>query len=288
MNSKEYENDENGGAASHEITDNDSQQAEEGQSSPSLPLQQIDISLLPPLPEPRYDRKRREAVGGSCFVFFLILIFVGMTHGIALEALEDGFEYHGTIWWVFFALIYSQSLAALLCLFVLLVADPGVVKRSHNTCQPIPAQMVPSIRDYLKHQSSSHKQFVRPSEAYYTAENGTGDTYCVRCLVWRRDDDGRHYHCSTCQRCVKKYDHHCSVFGRCIAGKMTGGGNYKYFVMICSCFAAALLTSFIALVWSLSIVFGPQWVVPIASGLMIYIVVSSRVCLIVPQFLRIS
>jgi hypothetical protein len=257
MSSKVYENDENVGAASHEIRNNDPQQAEEGQSSPSSPLQQIDISLLPPLPTPRYDRKEREAVGGSCLVFFWIFIFAGMTHGIALEAL-DGFEYHGTTWWVFFALIYSQSLAALLCLFVLLVADPGVVKRSPNTCLPIPAQMVPSIRDYLKHQSESHTQFVRPSEAYYAAENGTGDTYCGRCLVWRRHDDGRHYHCNTCQRCVKQYDHHCSIFGRCIAGKMTGGGNYKYFVIICFCFVAALLTSFIALVWSLSISFGPQ------------------------------
>eukprot|EP00980_Cylindrotheca_fusiformis_P006446 scaffold1376_cov125-Cylindrotheca_fusiformis.AAC.12 len=272
------------GAPSFELAKNGPQRIEEGKVSPSKPPKTVDISRLPPFLEPRYNRRRRETIGGCSVVLFLIILYAGFTHGIALEAL-DSFDYHGTTWWVFFGLIYGQAVFALLCLFMLLVVDPGVVKRSPETCLPIPQQIEADIHEYIRLRDR-RQPFFRPGEGYFAAEDGTGDTYCSRCLVWRRHFDGKHYHCNTCQRCVKKYDHHCSVFGRCIAGNMCGwGGNYKYFAMICCCFATGLLTTFVALVWSLSILFGPQWVVPIAAVLLIYVVCSSRILVFGPQAL---
>mmetsp|Transcript_26584 Transcript_26584/g.64821 ORF Transcript_26584/g.64821 Transcript_26584/m.64821 type:complete len:297 (-) Transcript_26584:78-968(-) len=244
----------------------------------------ISLSNLPPLPPPHVS-KRRQRNGGITVVLISIFCFVGTTHGLALEVF-DGFEYHSTRWWVFFILIYSQAGLAILGLFAMLIANPGVVERSKKTCFPVPQQMAPSLNDYFEQRGRGGKQFFPPSQHYLPAEDGSGDTYCVRCLLWRRSKDGPHYHCNTCQRCVKHYDHHCGVFGRCIAGKLFSvNGNYKYFVILCSLFVTAFWTSFAAIVWSLSNVYGPAWVVPISLAVVLYLVITTRVLILGPQAL---
>jgi predicted amidophosphoribosyltransferase len=37
--------------------------------------------------------------------------------------------------------------------------------------------------------------------------------YCVTCALYRLRSSR---HCVFCNRCVRWYDHHCSVFGKCI------------------------------------------------------------------------
>ncbi|CCH62308.1 hypothetical protein TBLA_0H00150 [Henningerozyma blattae CBS 6284] len=45
---------------------------------------------------------------------------------------------------------------------------------------------------------------------------------CRTCLVWKPD---RCHHCSSCDRCILKMDHHCPWFAECIGFK-----NHKYFI----------------------------------------------------------
>merc|ERR1712107_858369 len=66
-----------------------------------------------------------------------------------------------------------------------------------------------------------------------------GASYCVRCLVWRRDNEhGRAHHCQICQRCYSGFDHHCGVFGRCIVAR-----NMPCFVMNLAMIVAGILTT---------------------------------------------
>lgn len=117
--------------------------------------------------------------------------------------------------------------------------------------------------------NESNTAIHKPPELYIAG--GDGRVYCTRCLVWRQPGIN-HFHCGTCQRCVAYYDHHCTFFGRCIAGKCwhvgrrTSGGNYFFFVMILVDAVLACLTTAAALLYSLSLKYGPEWVVPIGLG----------------------
>lgn len=264
------------------MDDEDEEQAPRDKRPVTIDLSSVALSDLPPLPTEHYT-KQRQRNGGVSVVLFSIFAFVGTTHGLGLE-LFPGFERNSAPWWTFFILIYIQAALAILGLIAMIVADPGVVQRSKESCYPIPVQMGPALQDYLDQRGKFVKHIVLPREKYLMAEDGTGDSYCVRCMVWRRAVDGKHYHCNTCQQCVKQYDHHCGVFGRCIAGKMfSAKGNYKYFVLMGSLFVTAFWTSFVAITWSLSNVYGPTWVVPIACLVVLYLMVSTRLLIMGPR-----
>eukprot|EP01064_Diplonema_japonicum_P024985 TRINITY_DN3583_c2_g3_i1.p1 TRINITY_DN3583_c2_g3~~TRINITY_DN3583_c2_g3_i1.p1 ORF type:complete len:286 (+),score=23.69 TRINITY_DN3583_c2_g3_i1:88-945(+) len=48
--------------------------------------------------------------------------------------------------------------------------------------------------------------------------------FCPNCCHWKPP---RAHHCSTCKKCVLKYDHHCPWVGNCI-----GYYNHKYFILL--------------------------------------------------------
>ena len=189
------------------------------------------VSMLPPMPAPDSKLRSVEARRGMFTVLYTIAICVGLTHGVGLQV----GRITGAAWWVFLALIYTMAATALLCLFGLLCGDPGVVRRSEETCFPIPEE----VQCRLKDGASTHEGLSNIVD---------GDrTYCVRCLVWRNRAEpsggvssllgtkvcahAQPHHCRTCNRCVRSFDHHCGVFGRCIAGRGMRG-NMKYFVLI--------------------------------------------------------
>lgn len=184
----------------------------------------IKISDLPPLPDPDVCTMRSEACCGSCFVLCLILLFVFVAHAIGSIVSNDH-----VIKYIGLGAIYLEAIIAICCLLGVMWADPGVIRRSPKTCFPLP----PEVRQAIK-------AGVPVDERLQLRNISDGRrSYCVRCLVWREDEEC--HHCSTCGRCVREFDHHCGVMGRCIAGDGFGG-NMGFFKMLLSMAGAAIVT----------------------------------------------
>ena len=155
---------------------------------------------------------------------------------------------------VFLLLILLEAAVALGCLAGLLFDDPGVVRRTAETCLPIPQQVADRLVEAPSAPGSGRQSAAERAATVGMQNIVEADrTYCVRCFVWR-ESMGQPgvcegvasgctgtsaatpvpmttHHCSTCQRCVRYFDHHCGVFGRCIAGRGLEG-NMKYFTTI--------------------------------------------------------
>ncbi len=153
-----------------------------------------DVAALPPLPEQDLCQMRAEASCGNSLVLFLIFLFVAPMQAYA-NAQGGNLTTMQRVW--IFA-IYAEAATAIFCLLGLMWDDPGTIKRTPENCFPLPDIVAEKLAT---------------GQSLESVGNVTGDDgriFCIRCLVWR-PDDGNTHHCSTCQRCVVEFDHHCGV-----------------------------------------------------------------------------
>ena len=80
---------------------------------------------------------------------------------------------------------------------------------------------------------------ARISKPNYTpigdSERGVCDSDCVTCCDCQSQRIGRSKHCKICQRCVRKWDHHCPLLNGCI-----GEGNHGRYVLFLTSTAVGL------------------------------------------------
>lgn len=192
----------------------------------------IPLAELPPLPS-RHAEYWMEPLCGISFVLGCCAFFVTLVQGVAKTAKDKD------SWWLWVAshLIYLEVAVAVFCLLFLLFGQASMIKRSKETCYPIPAEVEERLQlDVID--LSGLANVPGP------AGSSTLGTYCVRCLVWRPPRSDTH-HCSTCQRCVTHFDHHCGVFGRCIVG-----GNMPCFSSLIGLLPIAFVTLMACMVMS--------------------------------------
>jgi palmitoyltransferase ZDHHC9/14/18 len=128
-------------------------------------------------------------------------------------------------WWSSVVII-SSGILSFIFLFLTSFTNPGIIPRDESYD---PALMKP-------HTVDTTTGLLRPR---FILVNGVcvRQKFCRTCKVYRPP---RSSHCSVCDNCVLRFDHHCPSLGTCI-----GLGNYRWFfglVLALTVEAAAVVT----------------------------------------------
>ncbi|ETB61477.1 hypothetical protein, variant 1 [Plasmodium yoelii 17X] len=107
--------------------------------------------------------------------------------------------------------------------------DPGIIPRQNSVLN-----LYDAIIDQRRGAQPPKQKEVLINGVFYKLK------YCYTCNIYRGI---RTVHCSICDNCVEKFDHHCPWVGNCI-----GARNYKYFIyfifnlyiLICITLAASI------------------------------------------------
>jgi len=195
--------------------------------------EEIPMHELPELPA-RGWAYWTEPLMGIAVVGFFCLLLCSIVYAVTQHGTNDT-ELARSI--MRYLITLEAVIAGLCVLYLLNFQNAGEIRRSRETCYPIPDEVTERLKEGCSLEGLHNISRVRGDPAK--------GTYCVRCLVWRPTKQQKPHHCNTCQRCVVEFDHHCGVFGRCIVD-----GNMTCFTTLITMLCVGIGTTMVAVVVS--------------------------------------
>ncbi|KAK1320019.1 putative S-acyltransferase [Acorus calamus] len=151
----------------------------------------------------------------------LIVIPVIFFAAFVSQRLVDEFQHHLGNFIVSVAVVFT--IYVLLLLFLTSGRDPGIVPR--NAYPPEPDEDGSNLSsDWAGSQGGPPS--LPPTKDVLVNGVVVKVKYCHTCMLYRPP---RCSHCSICNNCVERFDHHCPWVGQCI-----GKRNYRFFFMFVS------------------------------------------------------
>ncbi|KAL2342806.1 hypothetical protein Fmac_004091 [Flemingia macrophylla] len=154
----------------------------------------------------------------SIFIsIFLVLFPVALFCSMVARKLLDDFPHH--LGWSIMAVAIALTLFVLITLVVTSSRDPGIVPRSAHPPELDDSQWT---ENGTNGRNPSLSRIPRSKDVIV---NGIimKVKYCDTCMLYR---PLRASHCSVCDNCVEKFDHHCPWVGQCIG--LSTYENYRY------------------------------------------------------------
>ncbi|PHT54036.1 putative protein S-acyltransferase 7 [Capsicum baccatum] len=154
---------------------------------------------------------------------FLILVPVALFCAFVSRGLVDAFPHRLGYLIVAISLIFSALIVILLLLTS--ATDPGIVPRNAHPPDADDECETSSISTSCLG-SQTGPVSLPPMKNVTVNGIVVKVKYCKTCMLYRPP---RCSHCSICDNCIERFDHHCPWVGQCI-----GKRNYRYFFMFVS------------------------------------------------------
>ncbi|KAM0890339.1 hypothetical protein ACQ4PT_027143 [Festuca glaucescens] len=169
----------------------------------------------------------RSLIATVCLIVIPVIVFAA----VVPQQLANGYQNQIGGWVASVSIIFTVYILVLLLLTS--GRDPGIVPRNAHPPEPEDIGESSNLSDWP---GGQHGSAGLPLTKDVVVNGAIVKVkYCHTCMLYRPP---RCSHCSICNNCVERFDHHCPWVGQCI-----GKRNYRFFLMFVS--SATVLCIFV-------------------------------------------